>query len=69
MSKHWFDIQWRDTKGNVLISHEFADTKLAAKEQFLSKLNGYARNGSEFRCFDFISPNGPLPLTQGCCIR
>jgi hypothetical protein len=64
----WFDIQWRDTKGGVNLTHELAENKVAAKEQFLARLPGYARNGADFKCFDFIAPNGPLPLTPGCCL-
>lgn len=64
----WFDIQWRDTKGNVLLSQEYADDLIKAEQQFDAKLPGYARNGSVLAHVDFIGPNGPLPLTPGCAL-
>ena len=64
----WFDIQWRDTMGRVLISHEFAESMTAAEKQFAATLPRLARNGSVLAHIDFIGPNGPLPLTPGCCL-
>jgi hypothetical protein len=68
MTVEWFDIQWRDTKGSVVISHEFAEDLIAAERQFDTKLPGFARNGSVLAHVDFVGPSGPLPLTPGCCL-
>jgi hypothetical protein len=64
----WFDIQWIDTTGSKHYTLQDGENKMDAKEKFLARVEGFARNCATFKCFDFIAPNGPLPLTPGCCL-
>jgi len=62
----WFDIQWIDTNGGKNLTLQDGESKLDAKTRFLARIDGFARNGTTFKSFDYIMPNAPMPDTYGC---